>query len=680
LVKSGLETPANHPSTAQQITAIGSPSNTYAASTQPGYDSKAMPLSTNINTPNADLAPFRYGDRLYFTTQTTDAKSTILSNIFSAVNDGPASVWSEGSKNVGAQTANLTLSADGQKAFYNICETAKNGGTQTCELYSRERAFEGYWLPYKRLPRSINVPGYISTQPTFGYSRALHKDVLFFASNRPGGKGGMDIWCCPIERNGAYGQPFSLPFNTEADEVTPFFHQMNQMLYFSARKPDGDTGFDIYKSANTWTGKDISHWSEPEKLEAPFNSKADDFYFTWHAGSGKAYFSSNRLDSLNYDIFEADIQTPLVAKVFDASDSTAIVGYRLHIKPIGAGATAALPALTNGAETRFLLELDQKYRLVATATGYQSDTLEVTAEQASAFATLHQPIFLKPKARLLVRTYNAIDSLPLGGVALQLGLEGQGERTFVRNKESEVEHSFQVGVGDVISLVAMKSGFVTTYAKPNAEFRFAPTADAHLSVYLSPFTEAPVALYFDNDEPKWEKATDTKTSLTYDDTYQEYLKRKQVFVDNYVEGLNETAAEAARLEINSFFEEEVETNRAKLDRLCSQLENYLAKGYELEMLTVGEASPLASMDYNQRLISRRISSVVNQLKAWNNGALRKYFDNGQLLVSTEMKVVEGEGEKVQVKLSDRRQLEFSPEASMMRKVLIEGVRRQKSKV
>ena len=66
--------------------------------------------------------------------------------------------------------------------------------------------------------------------------------------------GGMDIWCSPIERNGTYGKPFPLPFNTTADEVTPFFHQQKQVLYFSSNWAGSESGFDIYQSANTWSG------------------------------------------------------------------------------------------------------------------------------------------------------------------------------------------------------------------------------------------------------------------------------------------------------------------------------------------------------------------------------------------------------------------------------------------
>jgi len=577
--------------------------------------------------------------------------------------------------------------SNGQRAYYTICQD-KSGGQQICEIYTRERAYEGHWLPYKRLPKSINVEGYTSTQPSVGFNRALRKDVLYFASNRPGGMGGMDIWCSPIERNGTFGKPFPLPFNTAADEVTPYFHQPNQVLFFSSNSTGSQSGFDIYKSANTWSGAGDSHWSAPERLAKPFNSFYDDLYFSWHTGSGKAYFSSNRpgcvhpdsaQQCIGYDIFEVEIQPELVAQVYDGLDSNTIMGYQLQVSPLDDNASATLPSVTDGIQTKFLLEPTKKYRLIATAIGYQPDTLEVVASQVDGFTALRQPIYLKPRARLLVRTYNAIDSLPLGGVSMQLGIEGSGDKRFVKNKEEETEHSFLIGAGDVMSLVVMKPGFATTYVKPNAHSRIAPTSDPHLNVYLSPFTEAPLALYFDNDEPRWVRPMDMETNFTYEQTLKNYLARKQVFVEKSVEGLPTEEAEYARTRLQSFFDNEVEMNYARLDRLCTQLETYLKKGYKLEVLAVGEASPLASPDYNRRLISRRINSVENQLKVWQNGALAPYFANGNLVISSEVKVMENEGEKVMVKLNDRRQTEFSPEASTMRKVVIEGVRRQKPK-
>ncbi|MCF8244862.1 MAG: hypothetical protein K9J37_09055 [Saprospiraceae bacterium] len=653
------------------------------------FSPKAVRMGATINSVYSDFAPFRFGDRLYFSSAFFENKDAApVNRVYSTVNKNGPTLWAENPSQPSLNSSNIAFTANGQRAYFTYCEEKKTGD-QICEIYTRERDYEGYWLPYKRLPNHINLKGYTSTQPSIGYNRALRQDVLFFASNRPGGMGGMDIWCSPIQRNGTYEKPFPLPFNTAADEVTPFFHQPNQVLFFSSNGGNNETGFDIFKSANTWSGGGDSHWSKPEKLDKPFSSSYDDLYFNWHTGSGKAYFTSNRPGCVNadpkqscigYDIFEVDIQTELVAQVFDGSDSSSIMGYKLQLYPMADANAARLPSFTNGIETKFLVEIEKKYRLVATAIGYQPDTLELATNQADGFAKLHQPIYLKPKARLLVRTYNAIDSLPLGGVAMQLSETGSGEKIFVSNKENEFQYSFLVGVGDIVSLAAMKPGFVTTYVKPNAEYRYAPTPDAHLSVYLSPFTEAPVALYFDNDEPKWVNPMDTHTKLTYFETFQDYMARKQVFVEKYIEGLSPDEAAEASEQMNSFFEEEVQTNFARLDRLCSQLQAYLKKGYQLEVLAVGEASPLASDDYNNRLIARRISSVINQLKVWNSGELNQYFDSGQLIVSSKMNITEGEGERVQVKLSDRRQSEYSPEVSKMRKVVIEGVKRQKPKV
>jgi len=645
-----------------------------------GRGTKAEILGPAINTPGDDLAPFRYGDRLYFSSAKLDARFKNLHHVLSSVNQATATPWPENSKEAGVATSNLTLSPDGRKVFFTFCEEKAPGRT-TCEIYTRERAFEGHWLPFKRLPRSVNQEGYTSTQPTVGYNRALRKDVLYYASNRPGGKGGMDIWYAPIERNGTFGAPVLLPFNTPAEEVTPFFHQQNQVLYFSSNVAADSTGFDIYKTANTWSGVGDSHWSPPVRLEKPFNSQYDDEYFTWHSGSGKAYFSSNRPGGTDFNIYEAAVQTELVAQLFDASDSTSVMGGKLQLYEVSSTKAAALPGYVDGTKTKFFIETDKKYKLITSAIGFLPDTVEFSANEADIFETLRQPIYLKPKARLLVRTFNAIDSLPLGGVALQLGQAGElGDKMLVTNKDDEYQHAFLVSVGDVVSLVAMKPGFVTTYVRPNAERRFLSSPDAHVDIYLSPFTEAPVALYFDNDEPKWVKPKDTETKLTYEQTLDTYLERKQVFLEKYVEGLPAEAADMAKVQVSSFFDEEIRSNFERLDRLCRQLKVYLDKGYELELLAVGEASPLASNDYNERLISRRISSVINQLEVWDNGALKKYLDSEQLIISSEMKIMEDEGEKVRVKLStDRRQLEFSPEASKMRKVLIEGVKRQKGK-
>ena len=62
---------------------------------------------------------------------------------------------------------------------------------------------------------------------------------------------------------------------------------------------------------------------------------------------------------------------------------------------------------------------------------------------------------------------------------------------------------------------------------------------------------------------------------------------------------------------------------------------YLEQGNKIEIIVEGYASPLASGDYNKRLTKRRISSVINQLSVWSNGALSDYLARGILIVKED---------------------------------------------
>ena len=116
----------------------------------------------------------------------------------------------------------------------------------------------------------------------------------------------------------------------------------------------------------------------------------------------------------------------------------------------------------------------------------------------------------------------------------------------------------------------------------------------------------------------------------------------------------------------------------KLAELFAQVEYYLKKGYKLEIQADGETSILASKDYNQRLIARRVSCLRNYLKVWQNGTLKSYLYSGKLTVSN---ITNQAGDAVAAAPSafDRRLAEYSPEASRMRKVTIKSIRVQRKK-
>ena len=62
------------------------------------------------------------------------------------------------------------------------------------------------WDPGKKLNDEINLKGATNTQP-FLAKESNGNEVLYFVSNREGGKGGLDIWYAPLNKKGEFGPP-----------------------------------------------------------------------------------------------------------------------------------------------------------------------------------------------------------------------------------------------------------------------------------------------------------------------------------------------------------------------------------------------------------------------------------------------------------------------------------------
>ncbi len=112
---------------------------------------------------------------------------------------------------------------------------------------------------------------------------------LYFSSDMPGGKGGMDIYVCS-KKGTTWEEPINLgdKINTPGNEVFPY-HKSDGTLYFSSNGHEGLGGLDIY-AANEKNGT----WGEVRNLMAPMNSKEDDFGINFSKTEQNGYMSSNR--------------------------------------------------------------------------------------------------------------------------------------------------------------------------------------------------------------------------------------------------------------------------------------------------------------------------------------------------------------------------------------------------
>lgn len=136
----------------------------------------------------------------------------------------------------------------------------------------------------------------------------------------------------------------------------------------------------------------------------------------------------------------------------------------------------------------------------------------------------------------------------------------------------------------------------------------------------------PVTLYFHNDVPD-PRSTDTLTKLNYISTYNEYTNMLETYKKEYSKGLKGDKTEEAKEDIESFFIEYVDQGVKDLALFRDLLLEELQKGTRIKITIQGFASPLAKTDYNVNLTKRRISSLINYLRAYNNGIFVPYLNN-----------------------------------------------------
>lgn len=584
-------------------------------------------------------------------------------------------------------TAHTAFNQKMDRLYFTICEYV-NASDLRCDLYYRDKV-DGQWGPAVKLPDYINQDSITSTQPNVGYDSNMEKEVLYFVSDRPGGKGKLDIWSTSINEDGSFNAPVNVSaVNTAEDDITPFYHIPSHTLYFSSTGQKGLGGFDVYKSVQYSQG-----WGKIKHMGNVINSSYNDIYFSMNEDEKKGYISSNRLgaqyiessqEACCYDIYSLKFipaEINLLASTFDRISREALPGATVTLFDLTD--PEADPIIITNLDSNlfvFPLESGKEYKVLAEKDGFDPDSLFFNTLDVYESQEIKKNLFLKSKTiDLDLLTFDKTTLEPLPGTTvtlLDLTDTLQPPQTFTN--EDGNDYHFPLLRGKKYMVLVSKKG----YAPESVEIDTRDYDDVNTitkKVYLGLGdleSFLPLIVFFDNDLPdpkSWSSTTDSR----YSELYQPYLGQKMYYVNQFTDVLSGAEATAAKTELDRFFENRVKKGGEDLTKFLEILQLNLERGAELEISIKGYASPRSSANYNYRLGQRRVQNVLNEIELFDNGVLKPYIQSGQLKVQQKSFGETAVPRGVSDKIDDPRNSIYSVPASQERRVEIVQIKRTK---
>lgn len=441
-------------------------------------DIKLNHLPEGINTPDSDIMFMRgpNGARYYSSNNFEYKRDTVtpkrtLSRIMKQTGDATATplpaLINIPEKNV----AHTAFNAEMNRVYYSVCDF-RNYDELICDIYRADVSADGTWSnPVKT---EINQAGFSTTQPSFGLDEASGKEYLYFASDRPGGQGGLDIYRAMLSEDGSLGAPVNLDkINSAGDEASPFWYGPRKTLYFATNGRFTFGGMDVYKSFLI-----DGRFRRPVNMGSPVNSAADEAYYTRFDDPDQAYVSSRRpgvdaiyysdaQDVCCYDIYEftPDPRIDLQAITLNKLTGDDLIGVTVKLCKITPNGPELLEEITNleDNEFNFKVEPGGMYQLKAEKDGFTKvlDEFDLSSPELRDLPFIERRLELNPKVNLDVFTFNIADETELPGATVKLfEMTDDGELILIEEVTPGGNDShFELEIGKRYKVEGIKPGF-----------------------------------------------------------------------------------------------------------------------------------------------------------------------------------------------------------------------------
>ncbi len=362
-----------------------------------------------INSDYADYAPALNNEDnfLLFTTKRDVSEDPLdrkhIENLYYSIGDGIT--WETAQPLEGINTelneGSGTLSHNGKELFFARCKAPDGFGN--CDLYVAEKLEDNSWGNVHNLGTNINSKSWDS-HPTLNQT----DDTLYFASDRIGGFGLSDIYFTIRGEDGVWGEAQNAGpiINTRQNEVSPFYHHKNNVLYFSSNGHLLNFGeFDIFK-----TYKQNKVWSSPKNIGPLVNGPGSEFYFTIDSKSENLFYSrsaENNMDNLDLYSFplpmeaQPNANTRLAGTINDTETGEAIQGI-VSIIDLDNGIEVAPQFLRADGSFEFKLINNNNYLVIVQGENFFRIEEFIHLENDTKISTKVEPISTKIKFESIV--------------------------------------------------------------------------------------------------------------------------------------------------------------------------------------------------------------------------------------------------------------------------------------
>jgi outer membrane protein OmpA-like peptidoglycan-associated protein/Tol biopolymer transport system component len=534
------------------------------------------------------------------------------------------------------------MSADGLKMLIFMGGASDPGG-----LFQITKAGEAWSKPSLVTP-SLNTPKYLESTASI----TPDGKTIYFASDRMGGQGGLDIYKTSLQSNGTWSAPVNLgaPINTKANEDAPFIHPDQKTLFFTSEGHNSMGGRDIFMTKLVG-----EKWTSPENMGYPVNTTANDNYFTLIADGTRAYFSSDRkggmggqdiyyldmpaesanipLTMIKGKVLNAETGKPMPTKIYLVDNETdKKLDFVYNPDPVTGNYLIILPPAKN-------------YDMIIESEGFLPYTLNINVPNQSYFYELYQLINL--------RTIKQFDVV--------VGQEVQVKNAFYdtdqdvkadlrKTHEAKLVQSGNIDVYDMmIDLMAAddKEGIkylvdLVQMTEPIEQVNFNEKENSRIE------TATRVYYYDESDESKFEqKQVDGKTifSLPTFMVHEEVKKqkeqpvRKSTFDKAALSKLVKVYFDAGKSDLKSQY-------TTQLDAILAELNKYPELGIEIS----GFASAEGTEEMNRDISNKRAISVLEHFN--HKGVVRRRIVAKGYGASKDVASTKEEGRRVEVRVVD----------------------------